>query len=112
MRRGIVDEVNEFNVQNALGTVDWRLTERLQLSGGAGMSWLSAARGEEMRSAPAFRAELNGIGRALRLERRLPPLVPPLVRLRRHVREPGVHGRVPLDRCRAGSIGAARSPIA
>ena len=62
MRRGIVDQVNEFDVQNALGTVDWRLTSRLQLSAGAGLSWLSAARGEETRSAPAFRAELNGIG--------------------------------------------------
>ena len=65
MRRGIVDELNEFNVQNALGTVDWRLTPTLQLSAGAGLSWLSASRGEEMQSAPAFRAELSGIGRRL-----------------------------------------------
>ena len=62
LRRGIVDEVNEFHVQNALGTVQWRLTPRLQVSGGAGLSWLSAARDDEMRSAPAFRAELSGIG--------------------------------------------------
>jgi hypothetical protein len=65
MRRGIVDQVNEFNVQNALGTVEWRLTSRLQLSGGAGLSWLSAERGEPMQSAPAFRAELSGIGQRL-----------------------------------------------
>jgi hypothetical protein len=43
----------------------WRMTPRLQLSGGAGLSWLSAARDEETQSAPAFRAELTSAGQRL-----------------------------------------------
>jgi hypothetical protein len=62
LRRGIVDEINEFDVQNALGTVDWRLSERLQLSAGAGMSWLTANSTDTRQSAPAFRAGLSGTG--------------------------------------------------
>jgi hypothetical protein len=62
LRRGTVDEVNEFDVQNALGTVDWRLSKQLQLSAGAGVSWLSADREDSRRSAPAFRADLSGTG--------------------------------------------------
>jgi len=60
LRRGIVDELNEFEVQNALGTVDWRLSKQLQLSAGAGLSWLSADRDTPRQSAPAFRADLSG----------------------------------------------------
>ena len=41
MRHATVDQVREFDVQNALGTVDWRLDERLTLSGGAGYAWLA-----------------------------------------------------------------------
>jgi hypothetical protein len=63
LRRGIVDEVSEFDVQNALGTIDWRLSQRLQVSAGAGLSWLTPDRDEPRQSAPAFRAELSGIGR-------------------------------------------------
>jgi hypothetical protein len=62
IRRGTVDQITEFDVQNALATVEWRLTRRLQLSGGAGVSWLSAAEDDGRQSAPAFRAELSGTG--------------------------------------------------
>jgi hypothetical protein len=62
IRRGTVDEISDFDVQNALGTVDWRITERLQMSAGAGVSWLAANLDEARRSAPAFRAELTGVG--------------------------------------------------
>ena len=41
MRHATVDEVREFDVQNALGTVDWRIDQRLTLSGGAGYAWLA-----------------------------------------------------------------------
>ena len=60
LRRGTVDQVSEFDVQNALATIDWRLAKQLQVSAGAGMSWLSADREEARQSGPAFRAELSG----------------------------------------------------
>jgi hypothetical protein len=65
MRRGTVDEVREFDVQNALGTIDWRVDERLTLSGGAGYSWLAANLSGETRSAPAFRVSLSRSGARL-----------------------------------------------
>jgi len=65
MRRGTVDEVQEFDVMNTLGTVDWRLTERIDLSGGLGVSWLKTGVDEERRTAPAFRVSLSGSGQRL-----------------------------------------------
>jgi hypothetical protein len=62
MRRGTVDEVQEFDVMNTLGTVDWRLTERLDLSGGFGLSWLKTGLDDQRRTAPAFRVSLSGSG--------------------------------------------------
>ena len=62
IRRGTVDEISEFDIQNALGTVDWRISDRLQMSAGAGVSWLAANLQQARQSAPAFRGELNGIG--------------------------------------------------
>jgi hypothetical protein len=62
IRRGTVDEINDFDIQNTLGTIDWRISQRLQLSAGAGVSWLAANLDEARRAAPAFRGELNGIG--------------------------------------------------
>jgi hypothetical protein len=52
-----------FDIQNALATVDVRLSERLQLSGGAGYSWLAISESDERQSAPALRASLSGSGR-------------------------------------------------
>jgi hypothetical protein len=62
MRRGTVDEIREFDVMNALGTVDWRLAERIKLSAGAGYAWLRTSPADEHRSAPAFRVALDGSG--------------------------------------------------
>ena len=41
MRHATVDELREFDLQNALATADWRIDRRLTLSGGAGYSWLA-----------------------------------------------------------------------
>ena len=41
IRHAIVDELREFDLQNALATADWRIDQRLTLSGGAGYSWLA-----------------------------------------------------------------------
>ena len=65
MRHATVDEVREFDVQNALGTVDWRLDERLTLSGGAGYAWLATNRTDQPQSAPAFRISLSRSGARL-----------------------------------------------
>jgi hypothetical protein len=65
MRRGTVDEVQQFDVMNTLGTVDWRLTERLDLSGGFGLSWLKTGIDAQWRTAPAFRVSLSGSGQRL-----------------------------------------------
>jgi hypothetical protein len=70
MRHGTVDEIRGFDVMNALGTVGWRLNERLELSAGAGLSSLvTSVSGDlvtsvldERRSAPAFRVGLAGTG--------------------------------------------------
>ena len=37
VRHATVDQVREFDLRNALGTVDWRLDQRLTLSGGVGI---------------------------------------------------------------------------
>jgi hypothetical protein len=61
MRHAIVDEIRAFDVQNVLGTVDYRLAERLQLTGGVGISRLSTGDvADASRTAPAFRVGLNG----------------------------------------------------
>jgi hypothetical protein len=62
MRHATVDEIRSFDVMNALATVDWRLTERLALSGGAGVSTLATSVTDERRTAPAFRAGVTGSG--------------------------------------------------
>ena len=64
-RRAVVDTTREFDVQNLLGTVDVRLTERFSFSGGAGYSWLGTDTGAERRSAPAFRVNLSRSGERL-----------------------------------------------
>ena len=65
MRHATVDEVNEFDVMNMLGTVSWRIDERLDFSAGAGYAWLSTGPSEERQSAPAFRVGLSGSGARL-----------------------------------------------
>jgi hypothetical protein len=65
MRHATVDQVREFDVQNALATVDWRLDERLTLSGGAGYAWLATNRTDDRQSAPAFRISLSRSGARL-----------------------------------------------
>jgi hypothetical protein len=65
MRHATVDQVREFDVQNAMATVDWRLDERLTLSGGAGYSWLTTNRTDDQQSAPAFRISLSRSGARL-----------------------------------------------
>ena len=62
MRHATVDETRGFDVRNTMGTVDYRVAERLQISGGAGYSWLSTSDTEQGRGAPAFRIGLNGSG--------------------------------------------------
>ena len=65
MRHAMVDQVREFDVQNALATVDWRIDRRLSLSGGAGYSWLATNADGDTRSAPAFRVSLSRSGARL-----------------------------------------------
>jgi hypothetical protein len=65
IRHAIVDEVREFDIQNALATVDWRLDQRLTFSGGVGYSWLETNRAISTQSAPAFRVSLNRSGARL-----------------------------------------------
>jgi hypothetical protein len=62
MRHATVDVIRNFDVMNTMGTVDYRLNERLQLSGGAGFSRLATSDVEASRMAPAFRVGLNGTG--------------------------------------------------
>lgn len=64
-RRAVVDTTREFDVQDLLGTVDVRLTERFVFSGGAGYSWLGTDTSAERRSAPAFRLNLSRSGEKL-----------------------------------------------
>jgi hypothetical protein len=65
MRHATVDETREFDVQNMLATVGWRLSERMELSGGAGYAWLATSQTGERHGAPAFRVSLTGSGRQL-----------------------------------------------
>ena len=62
MRHANVGEFREFDIQNAMGTVDYRLGARYSLSGGAGLSWLHTTLTDVGRSAPAFRVSLNRSG--------------------------------------------------
>jgi hypothetical protein len=52
----------DFNMQDALMTVDVQLAKHLELSAGAGYSWLTTREIGETRSAPAVRASLAGSG--------------------------------------------------
>ena len=65
IRHATVDQVREFDVQNALATVDYRLSENFALSGGAGYSWLDSNRLTGQHSAPAFRVNLSRSGSRL-----------------------------------------------
>jgi hypothetical protein len=65
MRHATVDETREFDVQNMLGTVGWRFSERMELSAGAGYAWLATSQTGERRGAPAFRINVTGSGRQL-----------------------------------------------
>jgi hypothetical protein len=58
----VLDANREFNTQNALGTVDVRLNQRYELSGGAGLSWLKTTEIGATRMAPAFRVSLSRSG--------------------------------------------------
>lgn len=62
MRHATVDDTNGFDVQNTMGTVDYRVAQRLQVSGGAGYAWLSTSDEDVTRRAPAFRIGLSGSG--------------------------------------------------
>jgi hypothetical protein len=67
-RHALLNDRGVFDVQNALATADWRVNERMVLSGGAGYAWLSTSNRptdpnlEPRRSAPAFRADLSSTG--------------------------------------------------
>lgn len=66
MRHATVDQTREFDVQNALGTMEWRIDDRLTLSGAAGYAWLATNRlNDESESAPAFRVGLSRSGARL-----------------------------------------------
>jgi hypothetical protein len=65
VRHAIVDEVREFDLQNALATADWQLDQRFTLSGGVGYSWLATNRALTTQSAPAFRVSLSRSGARL-----------------------------------------------
>jgi hypothetical protein len=60
LRRATQNDGRQFNVQNALATIDLRLNQSLSLSGGAGYAWLATDESGEGRSAPAFRVSLSG----------------------------------------------------
>ena len=57
-----VENGRQFDMQNALATVDYRLSPRYFISGGAGYSWLQTSGVTDQRSAPAFRFNLNRSG--------------------------------------------------
>jgi hypothetical protein len=65
MRHGTVDEIQTFDVMNALGTVDWQFSRRMAVSAGAGYAWLSTSQTGEGSSAPAFRVSLSRSGEQL-----------------------------------------------
>ena len=64
-RHALVDQARDFDVQNALGTVEYRLAERLALSGAAGYAWLETSGLNGQRSAPTYRINLEGSGSRL-----------------------------------------------
>ncbi len=64
-RRARVDLTRSFDVENALATVDIRLSERYAMSAGAGFSWLGTDGIVERQSAPAFRVNLSRTGERL-----------------------------------------------
>ena len=65
VRHATVDQVREFDLRNALGTVDWRIDQRLTLSGGVGYSWLATNHPLPTQSAPGFRVSLTRAGARL-----------------------------------------------
>jgi hypothetical protein len=65
IRHAIVDKLREYDLQNALATADWRIDQRLTLSGGAGYSWLATGRAIGSQAAPAFRVSLSRSGARL-----------------------------------------------
>lgn len=70
MRHGTENEIREFDIINALGTLDWKLSERIDLSAGAGLSFLAtglaqASLADERSTAPAFRVGLTRTGNRL-----------------------------------------------
>ena len=60
-----IEVSRQFDVQNALGTVDVRLNERYALSGGAGLAWLKTSELGVRRTAPALRVSLTRSGEHL-----------------------------------------------
>jgi hypothetical protein len=65
LRYATMNDGRAFDVQNALATVDYRLSQRLFLSGGAGFAWLATAEAAGNQMAPAFRADISGTGSRL-----------------------------------------------
>jgi hypothetical protein len=66
LRLATVDGTREFDMQNALATADYRLSERFNISGAVGYSWLTRNRLlEQQRSAPAFRLDVSRSGSRL-----------------------------------------------
>ena len=54
LRRANVGEIRTFDTQNAMGTVDYRLSPRYSLSAGAGLSWLHTSGIDDVRVRPPF----------------------------------------------------------
>jgi uncharacterized protein (PEP-CTERM system associated) len=65
LRHAVLESNREFDVLNAMGTVAWRVTERVDVSGGFGYAWLTTAVTGERRSAPSMRASASGSGARL-----------------------------------------------
>jgi len=64
-RHAVVENARDFDVQTAVGTVDWRLDERFSVNGGLGYAWLATVAGDPGQSAPTFRINLNRAGAQL-----------------------------------------------
>jgi hypothetical protein len=62
MRHALLNDDRVFDTRNAMGTVDWRISERLVVSGGAGYSWLATDQEDQRQAAPAFRGDISGSG--------------------------------------------------
>ena len=65
LRRANVGEIQRFDTQNAMGTVDYHLGPRYSLSAAAGLSWLHTSVIDDRRSAPAFRVSFDRTGQRL-----------------------------------------------